>query len=201
VAQHFYGGPRPVFGYTNTSMPLFVLPPDVTYTLAGPRLNEPRSSFSLFPCSQLFTLPCPITKRPWEHLLVQRHSCAHPRLHGPGNSEYDFFLAGTSHPERKCWCGFHFANHHVAPGKKLWTWGNRRTRMPWDRKTSPMLTGHTSKKLNASVFLTDHHSPDFSWLFSIRKPVLEVHSGIRFSRSAPAELQPIRPQSRWKPNG
>ena len=45
-------------------------------------------------------------------------------------SKYDFF-GGYDHARK---AGLvHTSNHHVAPGKKLWTWGNAEFGYAWDR--------------------------------------------------------------------
>ncbi len=59
----------------------------------------------------------------------------------------------------------HVANHHIAPGKKQWTWGNHDFGHAWDRNlTDPDENGihHPYIELMAGVF-TDNQ-PDFSFL-------------------------------------
>src|SRR5438876_10814550 len=72
-------------------------------------------------------------------------------------SKYDFF-GGYDHEKN---AGVvHYANRHLAPGKKLWTWGNAEFGYAWDRNLTD--TGGPYIELMAGVF-TDNQ-PDFSWL-------------------------------------
>jgi len=72
-------------------------------------------------------------------------------------SKYDFF-GGYDHRQK---AGVvHFANHHIAPGKKLWTWGNAEFGYAWDRNLTDSDGPYI--ELMAGVF-TDNQ-PDFSWL-------------------------------------
>jgi tetratricopeptide (TPR) repeat protein len=54
----------------------------------------------------------------------------------------------------------HVANHHIAPGKKQWTWGNHEFGYAWDRNLTDADGPYI--ELMAGVF-TDNQ-PDFSWL-------------------------------------
>jgi tetratricopeptide (TPR) repeat protein len=73
------------------------------------------------------------------------------------NSREDFF-GGYDHAARAGMV--HVADHHIAPGKKQWTWGNHEFGYAWDRslteKDGPYI------ELMAGVF-TDNQ-PDFSFL-------------------------------------
>ena len=72
-------------------------------------------------------------------------------------SKYDFF-GGYDHAKN---AGVvHFANRHIAPGKKLWTWGNAEFGYAWDRNLTDSDGPYI--ELMAGVF-TDNQ-PDFSWL-------------------------------------
>jgi tetratricopeptide (TPR) repeat protein len=72
-------------------------------------------------------------------------------------SEFDFF-GGYDHARR---AGVvHVADHHIAPGKKLWTWGNAEFGYAWDRELTDADGPYI--ELMAGVF-TDNQ-PDFSWL-------------------------------------
>ncbi|HVT80694.1 MAG TPA: DUF5107 domain-containing protein, partial [Phycisphaerae bacterium] len=83
----------------------------------------------------------------------------------------DFFGGYDHHAQ----AGFvHVADHHIAPGKKQWTWGNHPFGYAWDRHltdpedptdTAPPYRRHLPApyiELMAGVF-TDNQ-PDFSWL-------------------------------------
>jgi tetratricopeptide (TPR) repeat protein len=54
----------------------------------------------------------------------------------------------------------HIADHHIAPGKKQWTWGNHDFGYAWDRNLTDADGPYI--ELMAGVF-TDNQ-PDFSWL-------------------------------------
>jgi tetratricopeptide (TPR) repeat protein len=72
-------------------------------------------------------------------------------------SELDFF-GGYDHAAR---AGVvHVANHHIAPGKKQWTWGNHEFGYAWDRSLTD--TDGPYVELMAGVY-TDNQ-PDFSFL-------------------------------------
>jgi tetratricopeptide (TPR) repeat protein len=72
-------------------------------------------------------------------------------------SRYDF-MGGYDHARK---AGVvHVADHHVAPGKKLWTWGNAEFGYAWDRELTDADGPYI--ELMAGVF-TDNQ-PDFSWL-------------------------------------
>jgi len=72
-------------------------------------------------------------------------------------SEEDFF-GGYDHAKE---AGVvHVANHHIAPGKKQWTWGNHEFGYAWDRNLTD--SGGPYIELMAGVY-TDNQ-PDFSFL-------------------------------------
>jgi len=72
-------------------------------------------------------------------------------------SRYDFF-GGYDHARQ---AGFvHVADHHVSPGKKLWTWGHAEFGYAWDRELTDADGPYV--ELMAGVY-TDNQ-PDFSWL-------------------------------------
>jgi tetratricopeptide (TPR) repeat protein len=59
----------------------------------------------------------------------------------------------------------HYANHHISPGKKQWTWGNHEFGYAWDRNLTDADTGGEFRpyiEIMAGVF-TDNQ-PDFSFL-------------------------------------
>ncbi|MGC8552221.1 MAG: DUF5107 domain-containing protein [Phycisphaerae bacterium] len=68
------------------------------------------------------------------------------------------FLGGYDHAAK---AGFvHIADHHIAPGKKQWTWGNHNFGYAWDRNLTDGDGPYV--ELMAGVF-TDNQ-PDFSFL-------------------------------------
>ena len=72
-------------------------------------------------------------------------------------SKYDFF-GGYDH-KRKAGL-VHVANHHIAPGKKLWTWGNSEFGYAWDRN----LTDSDGPYVELMAGVYTDNQPDFSWL-------------------------------------
>ena len=54
----------------------------------------------------------------------------------------------------------HTSNHHVAPGKKLWTWGNAEFGHAWDRN----LTDDDGPYIELMAGAYTDNQPDFSWL-------------------------------------
>ncbi len=72
-------------------------------------------------------------------------------------SRYDFF-GGYDHLRQ---AGLvHVADHHISPGKKLWTWGCGEFGKVWDQELTD--SGAPYFELMAGVY-TDNQ-PDFSWL-------------------------------------
>jgi tetratricopeptide (TPR) repeat protein len=54
----------------------------------------------------------------------------------------------------------HVANHHIAPGKKQWTWGNHEFGYAWDRN----LTNHDGPYIELMAGVYTDNQPDFSFL-------------------------------------
>jgi tetratricopeptide (TPR) repeat protein len=72
-------------------------------------------------------------------------------------SKYDFF-GGYDHARQ---AGFvHTSNHRVAPGKKMWTWGNAEFGYAWDRN----LTDEDGPYIELMAGAYTDNQPDFSWL-------------------------------------
>jgi tetratricopeptide (TPR) repeat protein len=72
-------------------------------------------------------------------------------------SEGDFF-GGYDHAAQ---AGFvHVANHHIAPGKKQWTWGNHEFGYAWDRS----LTDADGPYVELMAGAYTDNQPDFSFL-------------------------------------
>jgi tetratricopeptide (TPR) repeat protein len=73
------------------------------------------------------------------------------------NSRGDF-AGGYDH---KCEAGMvHVANHHIAPGKKQWTWGNHEFGYAWDRS----LTDSDGPYIELMAGVYTDNQPDFSFL-------------------------------------
>ena len=80
-----------------------------------------------------------------------------PTSYMVARSNYDFF-GGYDHSRR---AGLvHVSNHHVAPGKKLWTWGNAEFGYAWDRN----LTDADGPYVELMAGAYTDNQPDFSWL-------------------------------------
>lgn len=72
-------------------------------------------------------------------------------------SKYDF-VGGYENDTR---AGvLHVANHHIAPGKKQWTWGNSDFGQAWDRN----LTDTDGPYIELMTGVYTDNQPDFSWL-------------------------------------
>ncbi|HEY3706689.1 MAG TPA: DUF5107 domain-containing protein [Terracidiphilus sp.] len=72
-------------------------------------------------------------------------------------TEQDFF-GGYDH--RAAAGIVHVANHHFAPGKKQWTWGNHEFGYAWDRN----LTDHDGPYIELMAGVYTDNQPDFSYL-------------------------------------
>ena len=72
-------------------------------------------------------------------------------------SQYDFF-GGYDHARQ---AGLvHVADHHIAPGKKLWTWGNAEFGQAWDGE----LTDSDGPYIELMAGVYTDNQPDFSWI-------------------------------------
>ncbi|MBL9205494.1 MAG: DUF5107 domain-containing protein, partial [Opitutaceae bacterium] len=59
----------------------------------------------------------------------------------------------------------HVASHHIAPGKKVWTWGNHEFGYAWDRNlTEPDASGVSAPYLELMAGVYTDNQPDFSFL-------------------------------------
>ena len=59
----------------------------------------------------------------------------------------------------------HIANHHIAPGKKQWTWGNHEFGYAWDRNlTETDETGEYAPYIEIMSGVYTDNQPDFSFL-------------------------------------
>lgn len=68
------------------------------------------------------------------------------------------FLGGYDHKEQAGMV--HVANHHIAPGKKQWTWGNHEFGYAWDRN----LTDSDGPYIELMAGVYTDNQPDFSYL-------------------------------------
>lgn len=59
----------------------------------------------------------------------------------------------------------HYANHHISPGKKQWTWGNHEFGYAWDRNlTDPDAQGEFGPYIEIMAGVYTDNQPDFSFL-------------------------------------
>ena len=59
----------------------------------------------------------------------------------------------------------HFANHHISPGKKQWTWGNHEFGYAWDRNlTDAEKDGEFPPYIEIMAGVYTDNQPDFSFL-------------------------------------
>ncbi|WP_316789786.1 tetratricopeptide repeat protein [Pedobacter frigoris] len=72
-------------------------------------------------------------------------------------SDYNF-IGGYEHDTQAGM--LHVANHHVAPGKKQWTWGDGDFGQSWDRN----LTDEDGPYIELMTGVFTDNQPDFSWL-------------------------------------
>jgi tetratricopeptide (TPR) repeat protein len=73
------------------------------------------------------------------------------------DTQGDFFGGYDHHAQ----AGFvHVANHHIAPGKKQWTWGNHEFGYAWDRS----LTNDDGPYVELMAGVYTDNQPDFSYL-------------------------------------
>lgn len=80
-----------------------------------------------------------------------------PTSYMVAGSEGDF-LGGYDHKEQ---AGLvHVANHHIAPGKKQWTWGNHEFGYAWDR----CLSDNDGPYIELMAGVYTDNQPDFSYL-------------------------------------
>jgi tetratricopeptide (TPR) repeat protein len=124
-------------------------PPDVTYVA-----DHAKRAVSSFPVARNFYYGVDYTNGVD---ITWYRNIPVPTSYMVLDSGHDFF-GGYDHARR---AGLvHVADRHVAPGKKLWTWGNAPFGYAWDRELTDADGPYV--ELMAGVF-TDNQ-PDFSWL-------------------------------------
>lgn len=90
----------------------------------------------------------------WTFLAIK---CACSNLIYTEKSQYDFVGA---------WCHdedgglLHVANHHIAPGKKQWSWGHSEFGQAWDKS----LTDNNGPYIELMTGIFADNQPDFTWL-------------------------------------
>lgn len=124
-------------------------PPDVTFVA-----DHAKRAMSWFPVARNFYYGVDYTRGVdiawYKNIPV-------PTSYMVTKSDFDFF-GGYDHDRR---AGVvHVANHHIAPGKKLWTWGNAEFGYAWDRE----LTDADGPYIELMAGVYTDNQPDFSWL-------------------------------------
>jgi len=159
-------------------------PPDVTYVA-----DHAKRAISSFPIARNFYYGVDYRKGVdiswYKNIPV-------PTSYMVTESEYDFF---GGYDYQKNAGVVHFANRHIAPGKKLWTWGNAEFGYAWDRNLTDADGPYI--ELMAGVF-TDNQ-PDFSWLHPYETrtwsqfwyPIQEIGPAKNANRFAALNVEPI----------
>lgn len=81
----------------------------------------------------------------------------------------DDFLAGYDHGREAGLMSV--ANHHIVPGKKLWTWGNGPRGRMWDK----ILTDTDGPYIELMVGAYSDNQPDYSWLHPFETKSFEMY--------------------------
>src|SRR3989304_4488405 len=84
------------------------------------------------------------------------------------NYEDDFF-AGYDHGKQAGIMSV--ADHHIVPGKKLWTWGNGPRGRMWDK----ILTDDDGPYIELMVGAYSDNQPDYSWLQPFEARAFEMN--------------------------
>jgi tetratricopeptide (TPR) repeat protein len=159
-------------------------PPDVTYVA-----DHAKRALSSFPIARNFYYGVDYRKGVdiswYKNIPV-------PTSYMVTESDYDFF--GGYDYQKKAGV-VHFANRMVAPGKKLWTWGNSEFGYAWDRNLTDADGPYI--ELMAGVF-TDNQ-PDFSWLHPYETrtwsqfwyPIQQIGPAKNANRFAAVNLEPF----------
>lgn len=81
----------------------------------------------------------------------------------------DDFLAGYDHGKDAGLMSV--ANHHIVPGKKLWTWGSGPRGRMWDK----ILTDEDGPYIELMVGAYSDNQPDYSWLQPFEVKSFDMH--------------------------
>jgi tetratricopeptide (TPR) repeat protein len=124
-------------------------PPDVTFVA-----DHAKRAISSFPVAR--NLYYGVDYRPGTDISWYKNIPV-PTSYMVTESKYDF-CGGYDHGRQ---AGLvHTSNHLVAPGKKLWTWGNAEFGYAWDRN----LTDEDGPYVELMAGAYTDNQPDFSWL-------------------------------------
>jgi tetratricopeptide (TPR) repeat protein len=124
-------------------------PPDVTFVA-----DHAKRAISSFPvaCNSYYG----VDYRPGTDISWYKNIPV-PTSYMVTESKYDF-CGGYDHGRQ---AGLvHTSNHYVAPGKKMWTWGNAEFGYAWDRN----LTDEDGPYVELMAGAYTDNQPDFSWL-------------------------------------
>ncbi len=124
-------------------------PPDVTFVA-----DHAKRAISSFPVAR--NIYYGVDYRPGTDISWYKNIPV-PTSYMVTESKYDFF-GGYDHARQ---AGLvHTSNHRIAPGKKLWTWGNAEFGYAWDRN----LTDEDGPYVELMAGAYTDNQPDFSWL-------------------------------------
>ncbi len=124
-------------------------PPDVSFVA-----DHAKRAVSSFPVAR--NLYYGVDYRPGTNIAWYKNIPV-PTSYMVTESKYDFF-GGYDHGRE---AGVvHTSNHYIAPGKKLWTWGNAEFGYAWDRN----LTDSDGPYVELMAGAYTDNQPDFSWL-------------------------------------
>ena len=129
----------------------FIFPPDVNYannhySMTKPPVNYPMAHGPY--ASAYYDEPTDIS---WYK------NCFHATSHFAAPSRYDFF-GGFDHGKK---AGvIHVANHHVSPGKMMFTWGCGELAARWEEA----LTDTDGRYCELMAGSYSNNQPDFTWL-------------------------------------
>ena len=124
-------------------------PPDVTYVA-----DHAKRAVSSFPIARNSYYG--VDYRPGTDISWYKNIPV-PTSYMVTESKFNFF-GGYDHARQAGMV--HTSNHHVAPGKKLWTWGNAEFGHAWDRN----LTDEDGPYVELMAGAYTDNQPDFAWL-------------------------------------
>lgn len=129
----------------------FIFPPDVTYANNHYSMGKPSVTYPIAQgqySSAFYDDPTDIS---WYK------NCFHATSHFAAPSKYDFF-GGYDHGKH---AGVvHIADHHVSPGKKMFTWGCGELAAQWEKA----LTDEDGRYCELMAGSYSNNQPDFTWL-------------------------------------
>ncbi len=129
----------------------FIFPPDVNYVNNHYSMRKPPMTYPIAEgvyASAYYDEPTDIS---WYK------NCFHATSHFAAPSKYDFF-GGYDHGKK---CGIiHVADHHVSPGKKMFTWGCGELAESWEKA----LTDADGRYCELMAGSYSNNQPDFTWL-------------------------------------